>query len=131
MSDEPGRRPETIPVPAPKLSNAQVARDLIARNEDPRDARERIIKEILARHADISPGFLEILRNSNGILIGGLPANQADIADLVSQALQLQEVEFEEHPERFVDTDEEPAKLRERLRARRLEHEARRPEVEQ
>ncbi|MGH7470717.1 MAG: hypothetical protein ACRENP_22440 [Longimicrobiales bacterium] len=130
MSAESGRTPKTIPISAPKVSNIEVIRDLNVRNEDPRDARERIIKEILAKHPDISPGFVQILRNSDGILISGLPASQADIVDLVSQALQLQEIEFQEHPERFVDTDEEPAKLKERLRARRLEHEARRREKE-
>lgn len=130
MTAEPERTPDVLPVPAPKASNDAVMGDLLARGEDPRDRRERLIKEILAKHPEISPGFVQILRNPYGILIAGLPTSWTDIADFVSQVLQLHEVELQEHPERFVDTDEEPAKLKERLRARRLEYQTGRPEKE-
>ena len=124
MTAESERGPDILPVPAPKASDDEILVDLLARGEDPRDRRERIIGEILAKHPEISPGFVQILRNPYGILIAGLPASQADIVDLVSQVLQLHEIEFQEHPERFVETDEEPAKLKERLRAQRLERQA-------
>ena len=107
--DRAGHSSPVLPVPAPKISTRDLAKELSERGEDPGVVRERLIKEIAERHPELADD--ETFRDPTAGQIFGLPPKYADVAELIAQVYQLLDIELGLHPERFIKTDE-PEKLK-------------------